>query len=538
MRFLVTLAGVLGLVGSANSKVVQLGKGSVHGGKCKTTDVNYFLSIPYAKPPIGELRLAPPQPASSSTCKSLNGTNPAPACIQFGSTFVETGPQSEDCLFVNVWAPASATRGSNLPVKVWLYGGANSAGGIADPMYNGCFSATDSILVSINYRVGPLGFLALSDLGLRGNYGIMDQLLGLHWVQENISRFGGNPKSVTLFGESAGALDSFIIATLPEAPQLMRTAALESGAGRDIATVADAQVWQTEFLQALNCSKPDLSCLRTIPPSVFQAADAIVDESPVLTVDSPLNNNGSRSAWTPLIDGAVIAEQPSTAGLRVPSIVGSNSNEGALLLLAAYRLSALTLGQSDYDTFLESNFGPLASRVNETYSLETVFNGSASTAMEVITTDVSYKCGTYHALLQAEKNNVPVWTYLFDHSPSCPWTSNIPAKYVSVLGATHSSEIPYVFNMTTGMPPPNGTCTFSDTERALSNAMSRAWTNMAEFGKPGDETTWPAWTSDKGLGVKMGDTMNVTTVDYSSCTFWGEINDELNQYWEAQKSKG
>ncbi|KAH9987546.1 alpha/beta-hydrolase [Xylariaceae sp. FL0662B] len=538
MRVLVTLAGLLGLlIGSTHSKVVHIRNGSVQGGKCETTDVNYFFSIPYAQPPVGDLRLAPPQPPSNSTYKVLNGTNPAPSCIQFGSQFVEAGPQSEDCLFLNVWAPASVTPGSNLPVKVWLYGGANSAGGISSPLYNGCFSATDSIIVSINYRVGPLGFLALSDLGLSGNYAIMDQLLGLRWVQENISGFGGNPKNVLLYGESAGATDAFTIATLPEATQLMRTAALESGAGRDIATVADAQVWQTEFIQALNCSNPDLSCLRTVSPSAMQAADTTISEGLVLGVNSPLNNNGSRSSWTPLIDGTLIAEQPSTAGLRIPSIVGSNANEGALFVLSAYRESVPTLGQSDYDVFLTSNFGPLAPRVNETYSLQSVFNGSASTAIAAVVTAASYTCKTRRTLLQAEKNGIPVWTYLFGHPPSCPWVADIPTQYVSLLGATHSSEIPFVFNMTAGMPPPDGNCTFSETERALSNAMSRAWTNMAASGRPGDEATWPAWTSDKVLGVKIQNTMGITTMDYGSCTFWDEINDELNQYWETQKPK-
>ncbi|KAI2626767.1 alpha/beta-hydrolase [Hypoxylon sp. NC1633] len=531
----IAAAGLLALAGSVESKVVQTGSGTFQGGKCSTTDVNYFFSIPFAKPPVGDLRFAPPEPYHDKSCKVINATVPSPPCVQFTKLFGESGTATENCLFLDVWVPASATPKSKLPVKVWIFGGSNEGGGVSDPTYNGCFSAVDSIVVSINYRLGPLGFLALSHLGLAGNYGIQDQLLGLRWVQENIAGFGGDPKKVLLFGQSAGAVDSFTLATLPEIPQLVRAAALESGAGRDLATVADAQVWYSEFLTALNCSKPNLSCLRSASVPAIVAAAAAMQGPSVLTVNTALVNNGTRSTWSPLIDGKVVKEQPSSVGLRVPSIVGSNTDDGSLFVLGQYQAAAIlgTLKQSDYDAFLTYNFGPQASRVNQTYSLTSVFKGSVAAAMTTVLTDVSYKCPTYRALLQAEKKGIPVWTYSFNHQPTCAWYAGIEAAWLPYLGPTHTSEIPFVFNFTSSLPPPDGSCTFTAAEQAMSHAMSRAWTDLAEFGKPGDQTTWPAWKSDGSKGVLFADAMSVGVVDYTSCPFWDDVNTELNKYWKT-----
>ncbi|KAI1767034.1 alpha/beta-hydrolase [Hypoxylon sp. FL1150] len=532
----IALAGLLAFAGLVESKIVKTGSGSVQGGTCSTTAVNYFFSIPFAKPPVGDLRLAPPEPYQNASCKIINGTAPTPACIQFTTLFGEQGPTSEDCLYVDVWAPASATPESKLPVKVWVYGGSNEGGGVSDPTYNGCFSAVDSIVVSVNYRVGPLGFLASKDLGLSGNYGLMDQLLGLRWVHDNVANFGGDPEKVLLFGQSAGAIDTFVLATLPEITGLVSAGAFESGAGRDLATVADSKVWYSVFIDALNCSTPDLSCLRSASPAAFQTAAATLPDPGVLTVNTALVNNGTRSTWTPLLDGKFLTEQPSAVGLKIPSIIGSTSQEGSLFVLGYYQAAAVLgrLSESDYDDFLTYNFGPLAGRVNETYSVASVFNGSVTSAITTILTEVSYQCPSYRALAQAEKNGIPVWSYRFDHAPSCSWYQNIDAEYLPLLGVTHTSEIPFVFNFTSSMPPPDGNCTFTASEQSMSHAMSRAWTNMAASGSPDTEDVWPAWTSAESNGVVFGDAMEVGVVDYASCAFWDEINTELNEYWANQ----
>ena len=176
---------------------VTITNGTVQGGTCPSSAANFYHSIPFAQPPIGNLRFAAPQPYNREFNGTLDATKAAPSCIQFDPQLGEPRPWSEDCLFLNVWTPQNASSCDKLPVKVWVYGGSNVGGGISNPMYDGCNAAVDSIVVSINYRLGPLGFLGLEKAGLSGNYAVQDILLGLQWVQDNIEAFGGD--SVSLF---------------------------------------------------------------------------------------------------------------------------------------------------------------------------------------------------------------------------------------------------------------------------------------------------------------------------------------------------
>lgn len=182
-------------------------------------------------------------------------------------------------LYLDVWAPSNATKDSKLPVKVWIYGGSNTEGGISMGLFDGCNSAEDgSIIVSINYRVGPLGFMALTNAGINGNQGIQDLLLGLEWVQTNIAAFGGDAvcpgqpyvdedganrepqqqKKVLLFGQSAGAEDSFILASLDKAPSLMNSVIMESGAGKRLALNSTIQSVSASYAKTLKCSTNDV----------------------------------------------------------------------------------------------------------------------------------------------------------------------------------------------------------------------------------------------------------------------------------------
>jgi carboxylesterase type B len=141
---------------------------------------------------------------------------------------------------------------------VWLYGGGNSAGGISYPLYDGCTSDTAAVHVSINYRLGPLGFLVLESAGLRGNYGLQDQILGLQWVQENIAAFGGDKDKVMVYGQSAGGLDVHILASLDMAPSLMKSAIMESGAGQPLLNLTQANSFGADFAAALPCNLTDV----------------------------------------------------------------------------------------------------------------------------------------------------------------------------------------------------------------------------------------------------------------------------------------
>ncbi|KAK8070404.1 hypothetical protein PG997_010607 [Apiospora hydei] len=460
----------------------RLQNGTVVGGPCKGVNVSSFLSIPYAKAPIGDLRFAPPQPYDKPF-GILNGTAPAPACIQFDETFGEKGLNQR-----------------TLPVKVWLYGGSNMAGGISNPTYDGCHAAVDSIIVSVNYRVGPLGFLALKGLGLSGNFGSMDQMLALRWVQNNIPAFGGDPAKVLLFGQSAGAMDTYTLASREEAPQVMRAAAMQSGGGRDLPTIDQVQKWQTRFAEGLNCSTTDLPCFRAASTSALQAAVAGMPKDPVINSYTPLVYDGARARWGPIVDGKFLRHSPLATGSQVPAIFGSTANDSSLFVIPAFGREALTLNQTVYDAFLVSNFGPLASRVNETFSVAERFGGKVYAAMEAVITDTSYKCWAYQGARRAAARGVPAYAYVFGHVPSCAWYALIPQDAIAYLGATHTAEIPFVFNATSNLPAPGGNCTLRPAEMELARGMSRAWTNMAESGEPGGAGVWPAFDDEAWMG--------------------------------------
>ncbi|CAJ2511983.1 Uu.00g076080.m01.CDS01 [Anthostomella pinea] len=521
------LFGILGSTLAACAPTAETSLGKIQGGKCSSTETNYFFSIPFANPPVDELRFKAPEKYTRHFNGTLDATKSTPFCIQFSSLFGESSTQSEDCLYLNVWAPAGASNGSNLPVKVWLYGGSNEGGGVADPAYDGCFSTTDSIMVSINYRLGPLGFLALKDLGLSGNFGTMDQIMGLEWVQENIAAFGGDPNKVLLFGQSAGATDTYTIATLEQAPKLMRAAAMESGGGRDLATVEEAQTVHGVFANALNCSTTDISCFRAASPAALQFAVAAMPTPGVPEAYTQLCSSGARTNWGPLVDGSLIPVSPGTSGVRVPSIFGSNTNDGSLFVLAVYRKQTFSIGQAEYDAFLTHNFGSLAPRVNATFPLQSS-NVSAAALMTQIVTDAVYKCPAHRGLLAGARNGVPVWAYEFTHAPSCPWVSQLPAAILPYVGVAHSAEIPFVFNTTTALPRPDGNCSFTAKETALAGRMSRAWTDMAQYGRPGDEVAWPRFTEGVEVGVDLGHPLAglvVGGVDYERCSqFWDQID--------------
>ncbi|KAH8648634.1 Carboxylesterase [Xylariales sp. PMI_506] len=514
------------VVAADGAPTVTVQNGTLQGGQCASSDINYFLSVPFAQPPVGDARFT----ASASFDESYNGTRlattPAPACIQFGSQFIETTGQSEDCLYIDIWAPANATADSNLPVKTWLYGGGNAAGGISDVLYNGCLAETEAVQVNINYRLGPMGWFALESAGLSGNYGLQDIILALQWIQENIGAFGGDKDKVMLYGQSAGAIDAYTVATLPQAKSLINTAIFESGAGTDLPTMASTQRLYEYIATQLNCSTSDAACLRSISP---EQMNDTVNNLPnfgigIANADSLLGNNGYGVEFGPIIDGVVVPAKPTEAGLKVPAIIGSTTTEGELFVLGTYGLAAATLTEADYDQFLTDNFGSVASTVNNTYSVS-VFEGSVFAAMSSVITDYGYRCPTYRALLSADED-VAVYTYQFNHTPSCTWMTALPQEFLSTVGPTHTSELAFVFGVFSNLPGA-GNCTLTSSERQLSLDMQTAWTNMANTGIPNSD--WPAFTANGSEGVIYNDSPEVSVVDYSMCAFWDQIDSQVQQ---------
>ncbi|KAJ4286422.1 hypothetical protein N0V90_013121 [Kalmusia sp. IMI 367209] len=484
------------------------------------------------QPPLGSLRFAAPLPYDQKFNGTLDGTKAAPSCIQFGSAFIEPEPRSEDCLYLDVWVPQNAST-QCLPVKVWVYGGSFTGGGVSDPLYDGCNAATDSIVVSVNYRLGPLGFLGLKSVGLTGNYAVQDVLLGLQWVQDNIRDFGGDPNQVLLFGQSAGAALSFLISTLPEASSLISAVAAESGGGRGTAPYVEAQPYFETFVKNLGCD--DLDCLRSKSPQELNAS--FPDSSSTeITLAYP-------KGFAPVIDGDVVPEDPAKVGTRVPAIFGSTKADGSLFVLSAFK-DTFPPSQDNYTTLVEENFGRYASTVKSAYPISKFANISSPSlapffAMTAIWTHSSYTCSAQRGLKKATAKGIPAFAYLWDVSPSCPWTAQFGSgdaatvgRTLKLLGATHTSEIPYVFGNTDHLPQPNGTCSFTVVEKNISAAVSSAWDAMARAQDPNSPLlpdTWPSFSTNdtKGLVVSSADGAVIEDIDYSFCKLWDAINEAI-----------
>lgn len=267
----------------------------------------------------------------------------------------------------------------------------------------------------------------------------------------------------------------------------------------------------------------------------------------------------TNSGFGPIVDGNIVQDQPSSVGVQVPSIFGSSellptrriqsildtnknhlaaTKEDSLFLLPQVALKSAPTA-SDYSSFVTTSFQNLSSQVLDNYPVN-VFNDDASpsyAAMLTVATEYTYFCPAYRALQRANEKNIPVWTYYWNHTNSCPWTSSISKDTLAVLGPTHTSEIPYVFANTNDLPQPSGSCDFTAAEKKISSFLVSAWTSLAESGDlSGSSINWPAFdgdTSTQGILITdNGDTSAAisTTIDYSVCGFWDQIDNSILQY--------
>ncbi|MCJ1396354.1 hypothetical protein MMC18_009244 [Xylographa bjoerkii] len=485
---------------------VQTLNGTIQCGSSLSSESNYFFSIPFADPPVGALRYEAPQPFTGSYNGTLNGTKQAPNCYQFGNSpsHSRAAIRRLVCLYLYIYAPANATSASGLPVKVWLYGGTYEIGGISDPLYNGCFSSADAIVVTVNYRLGPLGYLALENTTLVGNYGTQDQLQALRWVHDNIAAFGGDPSKVLLFGQSAGATASFALATLPEITSLVNAVVMESGGGVDLPTISTAQRFHAEFVSALNCSVNDIGCVRTKTPDQLNTTFNHLPTNNTFFVFSLDDYFGAAFPWSPQAGSPLFPVQPSQVGVPVPAIFGSNGLEGSLFVLLAFgEIGSQNLTANDYTDFLAVNFGSFASDVNQQYPLSS-YNNSVFQAISIVMRDFTFRCSAYRGASLAVAKGLPVWTYSFNQTASCLWDQGQTAQELKILGATHTAEIPNI-----------------------SAFMESAWTSMAGNAMPGDG--WPGFSPGSSLGINFQDGVVPGVVDYSMCPFWDKIDPAILQ---------
>jgi para-nitrobenzyl esterase len=432
-----------------------------------------YKGIPFAAPPVGELRWKAPQaPAKWEGVKQT--TKFAPAAMQGGNP---PSGKSEDCLYLNIWTPAKSAS-DKIPVMVYIYGGGFAGGSTSESWISGEKLAKKGvILVSIAYRVNQFGFLALPELSdespnhVSGNYGILDQIAALKWIQKNIAAFGGDPKKVTIFGESAGAISVSMLCASPLAKGLFSGAISQSGGsfgptrpttfpGENMKTLAQAEKDGKAYLQKAGVSS--IADLRKIDaeklPSGF----------------------GMPGGW-PITDGYVIPDDQHRlyeAGKYndIPVLIGYNSDEGASF--------SREKTPEEYIAGVKARYGKFADELIKAYPAGT--NSVPKTARD-LARDAAFGWQTWvWANLQSKTGKSKVYYYYFDQHPDYPKDS---PKYG--YGSPHAQDVSYVFQH---LDTKNPETTKSDLE--ISEAMSTYWTNFAKFGNPNGNGVpeWPAFS--------------------------------------------
>lgn len=449
------------------------GKVKVEGGWIQGTvaeGMSVYKGIPFAAPPVGELRWKAPQPVIPwDGVRDANEFAPGP--IQGRAP---SDAYSEDCLYLNLWSPAESPK-DKLPVLVWIYGG-GFAGGSAAGFDGEPLARRGIILVTINYRVGWLGYLAHPELtaenpqGVSGNYGILDQIAALKWIQNNIDKFGGDPDKVTIFGESAGGISVSMLCASPLAKGLFRGAISESGGsfgpyratsypGENMKTLEIAEADGVSYAESLGAST--LEELRALDVTAFMRP-------------GPMTGG----AW-PIIDGYVIPDDQyklyeEGRYNNVDILVGYNSDEGASF--------SRERDPQKHIASVEERFGPFAGKLLEAYPVgESTVPKSARDLMR----DAAFGWHTWAwARLQAEKGGSNVFLYYFDQHPEYPEDSPMYGN-----GSPHGQEVSYVFqNVEPKIPG----------DKELSEAMGDYWANFTKYGDPNGEglPVWPQFTAD------------------------------------------
>ena len=483
-----------------------------------------FLGIPYAAAPVGDLRWRAPQPAAAWTTPRP-ATELGPTCLQNLSLDAQVGRRGtgpllgqEDCLTLNVYAPPAAAAGQGRPVMVWIHGGALLLGssGQYDPSV--LARNTGNLVVTINYRLGALGFLAHPSLrGHPGNgaFGLLDQQAALRWVRANIAEFGGDPHRVTLFGQSAGAWSTCYQMASPGAAGLFSRAILESGACTTRETSLPASLAEAggeRMASALGCEGSDvLACLRAKPAE--EVAGALAERDGVTGPNS----------WAPAtgLDVLPLAPRDAFAAGRfnkVPVINGSNRDEGRLFgYLRGFQADLLTAGS--YEAEIGRLFPNQAATILDRYPADAF--DSPRLAYAAVLTDGLFACPA-RALDRLLTRTVPVFAYEFD-DPAAPFSLPVP-PWAAPMHAYHTAEIAYVFGSSWILADP---ADFSADQARLSALIQADWGTFARTGSP-NATGGPAWSrfhDGAELIEDLSPSKVESTADFAQrhqCAFWDD----------------
>jgi len=481
-RLLSIAASALALTACATAHaqtppVVSAPAGSVRG--VADGDILSFKGIPYAAPPVGEMRWRPPAPAAGWQ-GVRDATEYGAACIQ-PTPYVQSiysadlGRTSEDCLTLNVWTPSTTGRA---PVLVWIHGGALVTGSSKESLYDGARLAREGVVVvSINYRLGVLGWLAHPDLsaespaGISGNYGLMDQVAALEWVKRNAAAFGGDPDNVTIAGESAGGLSVLYLMSTPLARGLF-----------------DRAIAQSAYM----ISTPELKAARLGAPSAEDAGAALSRtlQAPSLRVlrgmdPQQLTDRAAISGFATFgaVDGKVLPGQivdvfDQGRQARVPVLAGFNSGEIRSLRMLAPPVPG---SAADYERVIRERYGDMAEAFLRLYPSSDMGESILATSRDAL-----YGWTSERLARSQTAAGQPSYLYLFDHG--------YPATDEAGLHGFHASELPYMFGRLDRTPPRWPKVPDTAEERRLSDAMVGYWTSFAKDGQP-RATNAPDWAA-------------------------------------------
>jgi para-nitrobenzyl esterase len=449
-----------------------------------------FKGIPYAAPPVGALRWLPPQPVKKwsgiRAAKEFGAIAPQ-TLMPLGPLVQVPQPQSEDCLFLNIWTPG--LDNVRRPVMVWIHGGAFTMGSGSDPMFDSDVlpKRGNIVLVTINYRLGMLGFLRLKDvtggkIPATGNEGLMDQVAALKWVKNNIAAFGGDPANVTVFGESAGGMSIGCLMAMPAAKGLFRKGILESGVGSAAGPLEPANATGKLFLKVSGIKANDVKALRALKP-----AQLLEIEKKIMAIGAS-EGNAKITATVPVIDGEIIPDVPNKlasqgAAKDIPAIIGTNLEEWKLFDLMQpggdkineaemmKRLAALVPADA-------------AKKVAVAYKKAREKRGQPATPADILSAiqgDSMFRMPALELVEAQHANKQKVYNYLFT------WKSPVMG---GALGACHGLEIGFVFGKYD-----DTFCGSGPAADKLAKRMQDAWLAFARTGDPSCESIgkWPVY---------------------------------------------
>uniref|UniRef100_A0A0B7BAT8 Carboxylic ester hydrolase n=1 Tax=Arion vulgaris TaxID=1028688 RepID=A0A0B7BAT8_9EUPU len=535
------LSGVIQV--SCDSPIVDTDKGKVRGFSetIQGKKLDIFYGIPYAAPPLGDLRYSPP--IQNEPWKGiLDATQQPNCCYQSndeyfgnftGSTMwnPNTNP-SEDCLYLSVWVPRTHPPYKDKAVIVWIYGGGFSTGSSTLDIYQPSYLAVenDVIVVSMQYRVGSLGFLALDTPEAPGNAGIWDQRMALQWVARNIHNFGGSAHNVTLMGESAGAGSVGLFLLCDLCTGLFQRAILQSGAPQASWAAVPKQLIKNrseQFAQSVGCNQQTddeyrVRCLRSLTYN-----------QTILSREYILTSGIIQPSFVPIVDGILLRQEPAqllrTGNFKkTPILIGSNQNEGTFFLAyihwifnlnnapvitsALYHqlMTHVLFRHYPYHPFLLNEFGLDAIMFHYRDWLDPENHTALSVSLDNAVGDCFFVCPVNKLARTYAKHKLPVYYYWFSQR----WTANPWPEWMGVL---HADEIWYTFGH-----PFNSSHSFTEEERQLSRKMMTYWTNFAKTGDPNqapgelDLPEWPKFKHDEQMFL------NLSVASFASGHPWGQ----------------